>query len=159
MVQPSGAGVVHRRGREVDRVRRPAVERLAQHGQAVRRVDRLGARLDGDALDALGLAGGARRIEHDRAGGLALDRGLGLSVAGGFEPLPARFSPAGHVELHVRDQRGELAGDIRQRLGRDQHLGFAVLDDVLDLARRQLGRDGGEWKRRPERWAAQSSSW
>ena len=78
--------VVERRGRQIDRLRAKAVERLRQPDERVGRVERpIGKR----TANALRPAGGAARIQHVAARRLIGDRRLGLRRHYIFEARPA----------------------------------------------------------------------
>ena len=135
-----GRGVIERRRRQIDAVLAEAEQRLDHHLQGVRRVDRPAGQR---RLDALGPPGGAGGIEHVGTGRLVGDRRGRQLAQRLFQAGVGRGRPADHVQLHARDQGRQFVRQRRQGGRGDQDLGPAILDDVGDLGRRQLGRDTG----------------
>ena len=132
-------GVVERRGRQVDVVLAdPEEGGQADHAGQHRRVSRGDARQR--APHALGLAGGARRVEHDRALELVRERGVGGHAR---ERLLERLE-AGDLAadreplLELGRARGDPRGQLGEARVRDEQLRVAVVDDVLDLVLLQV---------------------
>ena len=130
------ARVVQRTGREVHRRAVEQVHGLHERGDR----DGVGA----GAHRALGLPGGARRVDHRGAGG-ARARVVGhLGRRGGLRARPRRPSathPSGASPPNTSTARtfGQLVAhrrDQRRLLGVDDHeRGVGVVDDVLHLVR------------------------
>jgi hypothetical protein len=73
------------------------------------------------------------------------------SAIGVLQTLERTFGPVHHVELHAVQQRRGLQGDFGEAFGDHQHFGVRIFDDVLHLARRELGGDAGKPQPRPLR--------
>ena len=104
--------------------------------------------------DALRSAGRAGRVEHRRAEPFVGDRGVGeVGNGGGVVADPFVLGATGIVDdQHQRD--GRAVGDRRQRhvtpgARRDQHLRFAVVEDVGQFVGREVGVDAGVVQTRP----------
>ena len=95
--------------------------------------------------DPLGVAGGARRVQHGRALHLGGQRLAGEPRDEVVVALVALLRPVAHHEpqLHRRRQRHQLGGQGRQGRRRDQCAGATVHDDVRRLLGGEMRVDHG----------------
>ena len=136
------SGVIERSRTEVDVAlgkTHQAAQHRGQHGIGTEGVTRQ------RATDPLGLAGGARGIEHGRPFPLDRKRHCGVSahefVEGGVPIDGGRTQSEAQIDAgRAGHQR---LGQVGQRGRGDQHSGTAVSHDVGGLVRRQVGVDHG----------------
>ena len=134
--------MIQRRRRQVDAVRvHPAHVGAEDLQERIRQVDRI---VFGFALDALGPAGGARRIQHVVAGDFVRYRRGRLLRQFAVPRTEARQRLVDHEEQRrirrIRDQPLDLLGAFRRG---DDDLGAAVFDDVGDLVLGEVAADRG----------------
>ena len=141
-VEAQGSGVIERRRRQIDAVGiHPAHVGAENFQERIRQLDRMVIRRP---LDALGTAGGARRIQHVVAGFLVRDRRRRLRC--GF-PVPG--AEAGqwlveHEEQRLAGRAGDQPLDLLGAFRRgDDDFGAAIPDDVGDLVLGQIAADRG----------------
>ena len=136
-----GCGMVHRRGREIDHVRREAEPVETKTGKRVKLVQPDRRQIE---LHTLGLARRARRIEHRRALAFILDWRA--------RPGSALFQiGSGNLAFAIHEEDRDI-GQARSHLGRDrqglsggeQDLRLGVPDNIGGLGRRQMCGDAGE---------------
>ena len=141
-VEAQGSGVIERRRRQIDAVGiHPAHVGAENFQERIRQLDRMVIRRP---LDALGAAGGARRIQHVVAGFLVRDRRRRLRGRFLVPGAEAGQRLVEHEEQRLAGRAGDQPLDLLGAFRRgDDDFRAAIPDDVGDLVLGQIAADRG----------------